>query len=130
MIGYFKITCRLLNSYRVSVIVEPEHYKEIQPPLRVKSIREMDTKLINAIITVGGDGTILWANRHFKYEGIPPIISFAMGTINYMCCFPVKNYVEVLTKGLNLNRACVQDSTYKLEVKSRLECTVLFNLID
>lgn len=87
-------------------------------------INEVELKSINAIITIGGDGTILWANRYFKYEGIPPIISFAMGTINYMCSFSVSDYVSVLTKGLNLNRSNRLDSTYRLEVKSRLECTV------
>lgn len=48
-----------------------------------------------------------------------------MGTINYMCCFSVKEYVDVLTKGLNLNRSFVPDKSYKFEVKSRLECTVI-----
>ena len=92
--------------------------------MKVTVLAEVDLKLINAIITIGGDGTILWANRYFKYGGIPPIIAFAMGTLNYMCAFSVEDYVTVLTKGLNLNRSYLLDSIYKLEVKSRIECTV------
>ena len=108
----------------MTVVVEPAYYKEVKPPLRVKQITEVDGKALNAVITIGGDGTILWANRYFKYGIMPPIIAFAMGTINYMCNFEVSDYVAVLTKGLNLSRTKLTDFPYKLEVKSRLECSV------
>ena len=122
----FVITYRLLNLYHVHVIVEDSYYKDIKLPLKVKSLNGINIKKINGIITIGGDGTILWASKYFKCGGIPPIIAFAMGTISYMCAFPVSQYISVLTEGLNLNRSSIQNPDYKLEVKPRIECTVSF----
>jgi hypothetical protein len=127
IIGFlFVLTYRLLNSYRVHVIIEDSYCKEIKFPLKVKSLSDIDIRKINAIITIGGDGTILWASKYFKCGGIPPMIAFAMGTISYMCTFPVSEYISVLTEGLNLNRSLIQNPDYKLEVKTRIECTVSF----
>ena len=72
------ITRRLLVSYGVTVVVEPGYYTELQPGLKVQSTGDVNLRRINAIITVGGDGTILWASKYFKYGSIPPIIAFAM----------------------------------------------------
>ena len=105
-------------------VLELAHYKIVKPTLNVKPINEIDMTTINAIITIGGDGTILWANKYFNNSRIPPIIAFAMGTVNYMCNFSVKDYANVLTRGLNLDSRKATASPFQLEVKSRIECTV------
>ena len=113
-----------LNGYQVTVAIEHTYFEQIKATLKVKDLNEVETRTINAIITIGGDGTILWANKYFKYGDIPPIIAFAMGTVNYMCNFSITDFANVLTKGLNLNKEKLSDYNYKLEVKSRIECTV------
>jgi len=45
-------------------------------------LNDINKNSINAVITLGGDGTILWANKYFKYGSIPPIIAFAMVKFN------------------------------------------------
>jgi|JI9StandDraft_2_1071091.scaffolds.fasta_scaffold164798_2 NAD kinase len=42
--------------------------------------------LINYIITIGGDGTILYAAKEFKTK-VPPIITFQRGSLGFMCRF-------------------------------------------
>ena len=42
---------------------------------------------INRVITLGGDGTILYATKMFYDLPMPPLISFSMGSMNYMCKF-------------------------------------------
>ncbi len=69
---------RLLLSHKMTVVVEQAYMVELLPKLQVVSTNDVDLKRINVIITIGGDGTILWANKYFKYGGIPPIIAFAM----------------------------------------------------
>ena len=45
--------------------------------------------LITFIITIGGDGTILYAAKEFK-EHIPPIITFQRGSLGFMCRFSLE----------------------------------------
>ncbi len=122
--SYLKTVSRFLISFNVKVAVESAYFAEIPAETNVADIKGVCTKTINAIVTIGGDGTILWANRYFKYGSIPPIIAFAMGTVNYMCNFSVTDYAKVLASGLNLDRKGTGDASYTLEVKSRIECTV------
>lgn len=45
--------------------------------------------LVNYIITIGGDGTILYAAKEFK-TAMPPIITFQRGSLGFMCRFSLK----------------------------------------
>lgn len=36
-------------------------------------------------MTLGGDGTILYAASHFQSKSVPPILGFYMGTLGFMC---------------------------------------------
>jgi hypothetical protein len=47
---------------------------------------------IDFIITLGGDGTILWASKQFRRNHFPPLVSFAHGSLGYMCNFEFKEY--------------------------------------
>ena len=40
---------------------------------------------INYIVTLGGDGTILWAAKQFNGDFVPPMITFSGGTLGFMC---------------------------------------------
>ncbi len=64
---------------------------------------------INLIITIGGDGTILYASKIFAFSECPPVISFSMGSLGYLANFPVNDYVDVLNKCLKFTS--VEDDT-------------------
>lgn len=44
-------------------------------------------KNVNFVITLGGDGTILWASKQFSGEYVPPIITFDQGSLGFLCNF-------------------------------------------
>lgn len=52
--------------------------------------------MIDFIITLGGDGTILWASKQFYQNYIPPLISFAHGSLGYLCNYTFDEHKEVL----------------------------------
>lgn len=41
---------------------------------------------IDYIVTIGGDGTILYAAKEFKGR-VPPVITFQRGTVGFLCQF-------------------------------------------
>jgi len=54
------------------------------------------TREIKYIVTLGGDGTILWASKQFSGHFIPPMITFAQGSLGFMCNFVFEEHEEVL----------------------------------
>jgi NAD+ kinase len=57
-------------------------------------------KAIDYIITLGGDGTILWASKQFHEHYVPPLISFSLGSLGYLCNFTFEEYKDVLKSTL------------------------------
>ena len=57
--------------------------------------REEVRKEIDYIITLGGDGTILWASKQFRRCHFPPLISFAHGFLYYMCNFEFEEHPHI-----------------------------------
>ena len=44
-------------------------------------------RTITYLVTLGGDGTILYAAKQFNGNFIPPMITFAQGSLGFMCNF-------------------------------------------
>ncbi len=89
---------------------------------------------VHAIIVLGGDGTLLWSARSFKSCKLPPIISFQMGTLSYLCEFEVQEYSKVLnafllttctTKDYNLMKHNANKYGYTFDIKPRISCTLV-----
>lgn len=78
-------------------------------------------KEIDLAITIGGDGTILWAAQKFKNRTMPPLFAINRGRIGYMCNFALPEFeaqlVDVLTK-------ISKGETVLLEYYPRLQCTI------
>lgn len=55
---------------------------------------------INRIVTLGGDGTILYAIKMFYSQDVPPILSFAQGSVGYLWAFDCENIEDTLTDAL------------------------------
>lgn len=50
--------------------------------------KEMHAKIIDYIVTIGGDGTILYAAKEFLGAS-PPLLSFHFGTLGFLCKFRI-----------------------------------------
>ncbi|XP_039128683.1 LOW QUALITY PROTEIN: probable NAD kinase 1, partial [Dioscorea cayenensis subsp. rotundata] len=56
---------------------------------------------IDLIITLGGDGTVLWAASMFRGP-VPPLVSFSLGSLGFMTPFQseqYRDYLDTILKG-------------------------------
>ena len=47
-------------------------------------------------MTLGGDGTLLYAAKQFNKGAVPPMITFSQGSLGFMCNFTFEDYKAVL----------------------------------
>jgi NAD kinase len=73
-------------------------------------------KKIDFIITLGGDGTILWAAKQFNGSYVPPLISFAHGSLGYLCNFTFEDHKEVIKEVFSLKTKVNLDERMRLKV--------------
>mmetsp|Transcript_26833 Transcript_26833/g.83290 ORF Transcript_26833/g.83290 Transcript_26833/m.83290 type:complete len:570 (-) Transcript_26833:8-1717(-) len=98
-----------LSSQGIVVVLEPQLLAD-QPDLRggLKSARTFSkgdqlARAIDLVITVGGDGTLTWAVSLF-HGAMPPVLSFAAGSLGFLTPFPLDGWVRTLTNLLDLHR--------------------------
>ncbi|QDZ20436.1 NAD kinase [Chloropicon primus] len=68
---------------------------------------------IDFIVTLGGDGTVLWVSSLFP-RGVPPVLSFAMGTIGFLTNFPFSQHQQCLKEVVRGNQF--------LSLRTRMRC--------
>ena len=68
---------------------------------------------IDIVITLGGDGTVLWTAQLFEEGPCPPVISFSMGSMGFLTPFHADDYKQVVT-------AVVEKGCF-LSIRSRVE---------
>lgn len=98
-----------IASQGIMVVLEPQLLAD-QPGLRqtVRSARTFSKadqleKVIDLVITIGGDGTLTWAVSLFK-GAMPPVLSFAAGSLGFLTPFPLNDWVRTLTGLLDMHR--------------------------
>ena len=80
--------------------------------------------LIDYIITLGGDGTLLWAAKQFNTCEMPPLITFAQGSLGFMCNFTFEDHEAVLKPILQSMRGDSGPSEIGSESRLRLKVNV------
>ncbi|KAK2749479.1 hypothetical protein FQN57_006413 [Myotisia sp. PD_48] len=71
---------------------------------------------IDLVITLGGDGTVLYASWMFQ-RVVPPVISFSLGTLGFLTKFDFDSYQETLQRSFN--------DGVSVRLRLRFECTVM-----
>jgi NAD+ kinase len=98
-------------SYIVYVENTLEHNKAFDPAGLLKENPEYEGRLkywnnelarkkphtFDFVITLGGDGTVLYASWLFQ-RVVPPVLSFALGSLGFLTKFDFNQYQEILTK--------------------------------
>ncbi|GAQ87711.1 NAD kinase [Klebsormidium nitens] len=111
----------------LTVVLEPPAYRELLeeggPSERVETWQEEDELLylhqrVDLVVTLGGDGTVLWASSLFKGP-VPPVVSFAMGSLGFLTPFPIERYQECLSSLLK--------GPIYLTLRNRIQCRILKN---
>uniref|UniRef100_A0A453GQ85 NAD(+) kinase n=1 Tax=Aegilops tauschii subsp. strangulata TaxID=200361 RepID=A0A453GQ85_AEGTS len=78
--------------------------------------KKMLHKKVDLIVTLGGDGTVLWAASLFKGP-VPPVVAFAMGSLGFMTPFPSEQYRDCLDNVLK--------GPFSITLRNRLQCHVI-----
>ncbi len=76
---------------------------------------EEEKRQFEYILTLGGDGTILWASKQFNGDYIPPLVSFAHGSLGYLCNFEFDEHEQVLHKVLSSKGKLHLDNRIRLK---------------
>lgn len=88
-------TSWLMKEKNVAVYLEPVVHKELSISNTKtwgsdEDWEECQTN-IDFVISLGGDGTVLWVSSLFK-KSVPPVISFAMGSLGFLTPFDTTSY--------------------------------------
>jgi len=76
---------------------------------------------IELLITIGGDGTILWTVNYFQNRAMPPMFTIDRGTLGYMCNFSMKTYKETIK---TLLAKIKSRASIPIERKLRIGCEI------
>eukprot|EP00890_Picochlorum_soloecismus_P001830 jgi/Picsp_1/2648/NSC_00878-R1_nad kinase 1 len=133
--------CYLIR-HAITVFVEPKVHADMQASLRCRSEdAELDESrlktwdksrfhgrnlipdelaaYLDLIVTVGGDGTVLWTCSILgALSSVPPIIPIAMGSLGFMTPFPVNRMEKTLERVLSPSNA------FPIMLRHRLQCRV------
>jgi len=109
-----------LVTQKVEVLVEPIVKRtELANEPSVKAYTDEDAgnleEIVDFVVCLGGDGTLLWLSNLFK-ESVPPVISFAMGSLGFLTPFPATSYEHYLKQTLR--------GGFYLTLRSRLHITI------
>lgn len=77
-----------------SAVVECPKILDLFPNLFLADADSLLAEKIDAVITLGGDGTILRATSLFSKDEMPPVLSFSMGSLGFLLPFAFKNHRE------------------------------------
>lgn len=114
-----------LGSQGIVVVLEPSVLEESSQMRELPNVRKFSTsdkleKHIDLVITVGGDGTLTWAVSLFKGP-MPPVLSFAAGSLGFLTPFPKDGWLGILTRMFDLHQPRV---ALPVVCRMRLKVTV------
>ncbi|CAI5758270.1 unnamed protein product [Candida verbasci] len=80
-----------------------------------KKITMKSPELFDLVVTLGGDGTVLYVSNLFQ-KIVPPVLSFALGSLGFLTNFKFDEYKERMNH-------CI-DSGVKANLRMRFTCRV------
>ncbi|XP_030951675.1 NAD(H) kinase 1 isoform X1 [Quercus lobata] len=100
---------------RVELLTESSYFNFVQTWKDDKEVLLLHTK-VDLVVTLGGDGTVLWAASMFKGP-VPPVVPFSLGSLGFMTPFHTENYRECLNQVLK--------GPISITLRHRLQCHVI-----
>ncbi|KAL9138462.1 MAG: hypothetical protein Q9175_000303 [Cornicularia normoerica] len=73
-------------------------------------------EMFDLVLTLGGDGTVLFTSWLFQ-RIVPPILSFALGSLGFLTNFPFETYKPTLDR-------IMEGSGMRVNMRMRFTCTV------
>ncbi|KAJ0463235.1 putative phosphotransferase with an alcohol group as acceptor [Helianthus annuus] len=111
---------RKLNIYveprvRTELVTESSYYNFAQTWNDDKEFWLLH-EIVDLVITLGGDGTVLWAASMFKGP-VPPVVPFSLGSLGFMTPFYSERYKECLKS--------ILQGGMSITLRHRLQCHVV-----
>ncbi|CAG8490786.1 5106_t:CDS:2, partial [Diversispora eburnea] len=78
-------------------------------------------EIFNFVLTLGGDGTVLYTSWLFQ-KVVPPILPFHLGSLGFLTNFNIQNYKEHLTNAM--------EKGIRVNLRMRFTCTVYRRIIN
>ncbi|XP_031100808.1 NAD(H) kinase 1 isoform X2 [Ipomoea triloba] len=100
---------------RAELLSELSYYNFVQTWEDDEEILLLHTK-VDLVVTLGGDGTVLWAASMFKGP-VPPVVSFSLGSLGFMTPFYSEHYRQYLSSILR--------GPINITLRHRLQCHVI-----
>ncbi|KAJ8622711.1 hypothetical protein MRB53_031240 [Persea americana] len=100
---------------KTELLTESSYFNFVQTWEDDKEIILLHTK-VDLVVTLGGDGTVLWAASMFKGP-VPPVVSFSLGSLGFMTPFQSEHYREYLNAVLR--------GPISITLRHRLQCHVV-----
>lgn len=100
---------------RVELLTDSMYYNFVQTWKDDKEVLLLHEK-VDLVVTLGGDGTVLWAASMFKGP-VPPLVPFSLGSLGFMTPFYSEHYKETLDSILR--------GPVSITLRHRLQCHVI-----
>ncbi|KAJ6248474.1 nad kinase [Anaeramoeba flamelloides] len=102
---------------KINVIIESSIKEEFPDlPFFQKEEKKNLHNFIDFIITIGGDGTLLWTVSLFNLQPVPPLLPFNMGSLGFLASFDYREFKKIIKLTLEKN--------ILINFRSRLLCKV------
>ena len=123
--AFISLSSWLSKEKKLQIYVEPkiltsekmsndEDFKPVFSKLKSYDCKT-SSNAVDLIITIGGDGTLLYAASMFQCS-MPPLIAFNMGSLGFLTAHPISNYKKTINT--------VLDGNALLMLRSRMRCRV------
>ncbi|XP_015875730.1 NAD(H) kinase 1 isoform X1 [Ziziphus jujuba] len=100
---------------RAELLSESSDFNFVHTWKDANEIMLLHTK-VDLVVTLGGDGTVLWAASMFKGP-VPPVVPFSLGSLGFMTPFYSEHYRECLNSILK--------GPISITLRHRLQCHVI-----
>ncbi|EPS71079.1 hypothetical protein M569_03679, partial [Genlisea aurea] len=97
------------------LLEESSYYSFVQSWENERDVLTLHTK-VDLVVTLGGDGTVLWAASMFKGP-VPPIVPFSLGSLGFMTPFHSEDYRECMRSILG--------GPMSITLRHRLQCHII-----
>ncbi|KAJ4971183.1 hypothetical protein NE237_004282 [Protea cynaroides] len=109
-----KINVYVEPRVRIELLSESSYFNFVQT-WKDDEVVLLHTK-VDLVVTLGGDGTVLWAASMFKGP-VPPVVPFSLGSLGFMTPFQSerhREYLDAILKG-----------PISITLRHRLQCHVI-----
>ncbi|KAJ6247824.1 nad kinase [Anaeramoeba flamelloides] len=107
----------LIHDLKINVLIEPPVKEEFPDvPCFKEEQKPYLHKFIDFVISIGGDGTLLWTVYQFNLQPVPPLLSFNMGSLGFLAAFDYRRFKETIQLAI--------EKKFLITFRSRLLCRV------